>query len=147
MPVLAVTTKGSLMAPPSTNPPLTDEEMIDLWTGLRAQVEAEPGGLAENVTSGCCGDNLDAIITKSGGRAEMCDLASFAINVDDSIHNPAADWDHKKLSAWTHVRPPPGLSWSLLREHGWIAQGHVWTVPAKSTTTSRLRAASTTLST
>lgn len=116
------------MIKPETGLRITVPEMVELWTSLLMEVEAEPGGLADNIISGCCGDNLDVIITRSGGRAEMCDLASFAINIEDSIHNPAADWDHTKLSLWPNVQPPPGLFWSQLREHGWIAQAHVWTV-------------------
>ena len=108
--------------------PITESELIQLWSSLRVEVESDPDGLADNVFSGCCGDNLDVIITRSGGRAEMCDLASFAINVGDSIHNPTADWDHAKLSTWPNVQPPPGLSWVQLRQDGWIAQAHVWTV-------------------
>ena len=98
---------------------MTHDEMAALWTALRAEVDAAPGGLAENVRYGGCGDNYDAVSTRSGGRARFCDLWSFA-------NEDGTEWDHGKLAANPAVRPPAGLTWDALRDMGWIKGAHVW---------------------
>lgn len=97
---------------------LTHDGMTALWSQLRARVEAEEG-LAENIRSGMCGDNLDAVLTRAGGSAQFCDLWTFA-------NEDGTEWDRAKLAGLPSVQPPPGLTWDSLRDMGWIRGSHVW---------------------